>query len=245
MSSASEPEDDIGVLAASFVTGLMEETERRAFEQRMAREPGVRAAVEAARERFLEIDVAARPMPPSAGLWDRIASGLEEERRPISLAAARRASAAAPSSPPPPKNRAFWQGFAAASLAAVLIGGSLWTALWPRAPRLVVVLLDAQARPVSIVETFEGQTIRVVPLGSIDVPAGRTLQVWTLPDPATGPVSMGLLPGATATTLKGPTLPVPKLDQLYEITIEAAGGSPTGKPTGPIVGKGFAKAPQI
>lgn len=245
MSGALERDDDIGVLAASFVTGLMDEAERRTFEQRLAKEPNLRAAVEAARVRFLEIDVAARPLAPSAGLWDRIASGLDQERRPISLAAARRASAAAPSAPRPTTARAFWQGFAAASLAAALIGGSLWTALWPRNPRLVVVLLDAQARPVSIVETFEGQTIRVVPLGSIDVPQGRSLQVWTLPDPATGPVSMGLLPGATATTLKGPSLPAPKPDQLYEITIEAAGGSPTGKPTGPIVGKGFAKAPQI
>ncbi|RTL66638.1 MAG: anti-sigma factor [Hyphomicrobiales bacterium] len=246
MSGGSARDDDIGVLAASFVTGLMDEPERRAFEQRLAQEPALRAAVEAARVRFLEIDVAARPVAASAGLWDRIASGLDGERRPISLAAARRASAAAPSAPTRPStNRAFWQGFAAASLAAVLIGGSLWTALWPRAPRLVVVLLDAQARPVSIVETFEGQTIRVVPLGNIEIPQGRTLQVWTLPDPATGPVSIGLLPGASATTLKGPSLPAPKLDQLYEITIEAAGGSPTGKPTGPIVGKGFAKAPQI
>lgn len=31
--------------------------------------------------------------------------------------------------------------------------------------------------------------------------------------------------------------------QLYEITLEPSGGSPTGRPTGPIQVKGFAKSP--
>jgi anti-sigma-K factor RskA len=60
-----------------------------------------------------------------------------------------------------------------------------------------------------------------------------------------GPISMGLLPGPGTSVLTGPSLPDPKPDQLYEITIEPPGGSPTGRPTGPIVGKGFAKVPQI
>ena len=115
----------------------------------------------------------------------------------------------------------------------------------PQQPRLIVVLLDADAKPVSIVEAFDGQQIRVVPLGRIDVPTDKTLQVWTLPDQRTGPVSMGLLRSVSATTLQGPALPAPQADQLYEITLEPAGGSPTGRPTGPIIGKGYARIPQI
>ena len=33
-------------------------------------------------------------------------------------------------------------------------------------------------------------------------------------------------------------LPPPGPDQLFEITLEPAGGSPTGRPTGPILFKG-------
>jgi anti-sigma-K factor RskA len=33
---------------------------------------------------------------------------------------------------------------------------------------------------------------------------------------------------------------MPKQDQLYELTLEQAGGSSTGRPTGPILAKGFA-----
>ncbi|MWB79014.1 hypothetical protein GLS40_13325, partial [Pseudooceanicola sp. 216_PA32_1] len=34
-------------------------------------------------------------------------------------------------------------------------------------------------------------------------------------------------------------LPAPHPQQLYEITVEPAGGSPTNLPTGPILGKGL------
>ena len=33
--------------------------------------------------------------------------------------------------------------------------------------------------------------------------------------------------------------------QLYEITLEPAGGSPTGKPTGPVIVKGFGALPRL
>lgn len=242
MSDASR-EDDLDTLATLVVTGLASEDEASAFEARLATEPAARAALSRARDRFLELDTSAAPVAPTPQLWARIESDLDKGGHVESLAAhrARRAPERARALSP----RGFWQGFAAASVAALVTGGLLWASLWPAPPQLVVVLLDAEARPVSLVEAYEGQRIRIVPLGAIEVPQGRTLQVWTLPDPATGPVSMGLLPSVTATTLTGPPLPPPKREQLYEITLEPSGGSPTGKPTGPIIGKGFAKAPQI
>ena len=67
--------------------------------------------------------------------------------------------------------------------------------------------------------------------------------VWTLPDADTGPVSLGTLGMAADTRLAGPELPLPGAGQLYEITLEPAPRSPTGRPTGPILAKGFAKPP--
>lgn len=85
--------------------------------------------------------------------------------------------------------------------------------------------------------------MRLVPLEDFEVPEGRVLQVWTLPDAETGPVSLGTLEGAADVRLAGPNLPLPADGQLYEITLEPAPGSPTGRPTGPILVKGFAKPP--
>lgn len=240
-------DDDIDALAGEYVLGLMSDSETANFEARIAREPAVRAAVAAMRERLLELDTSARPAAPSGDLWSRIDSRLDAKSgNVVDLASRRRRDIATPlPTASAPSRRAFWRGFAAASILALVGGGITARQLSLQKPRLVVVLLDAQAQPVSIVETYEGQRIRVVPLGTIEVPEGKALQVWTLPNKETGPVSMGLLPAASAAVLEGPTLPPPKLDQLYEITIEQAGGSPTGRPTGPIVGKGFAKLPQI
>lgn len=243
--SGPEPIDrDPDVAAGLYAAGLMDAAEARAFEARLAAEPQLRAALKTARERFLELDTTAAPLPPSDGLWGRIEADLGE-RAPVVALAARRTAPAPTAAATARTGPDFWRGFAAASLVAAILGGAFSALVRPVEPRLVVVLLDAAARPVSIVEAVGDRRIRVVPLDAIEVPAGRTLQVWTLPDPATGPVSMGLLTEVTATVLDGPALPAPKANQLYEITIEPAGGSPTGRPTGPIVGKGFAKAPRI
>ncbi len=40
-------------------------------------------------------------------------------------------------------------------------------------------------------------------------------------------------------------LPPPKREQLYEITLEPAGGSPTGKPTGPIIARALRRAADL
>ena len=199
------------------------------------------------RERFLELDITAPVASLDDSMWQRIERGIESERgKVVDLDQARaRQPQRAPPRPASVPRGGFWRGFAAATVLAFVASGIAYMMTAPQQPRLIVVLLNDQAQPVSIVETLEGQRVRVIPLSAIDVPANRTLQVWTLPDPATGPVSIGLLEQVRATFLEGPVLPAPRPDQLYEITIEPAGGSPTGRPTGPIVGKGYARSPRI
>ena len=57
-------------------------------------------------------------------------------------------------------------------------------------------------------------------------------------------MSLGVLEGTRAARLAFGDLPDPGAEQLYEVTLEPQGGSPTGRPTGPIIGKGLA-APQL
>ena len=78
----------------------------------------------------------------------------------------------------------------------------------------------------------------MIPLTEIDVPPGRALEIWTLWDPKVGPRSVGLIDSARTTTLNLNNLPTTGPRQLFEITLEPAGGSPSGRPTGPILYKG-------
>jgi anti-sigma-K factor RskA len=240
MTNGTEEPHDMAAEAGEYVLGLIDDAARADFEARLAADPELRRLVAVERERFLELDLTAEGPAPAPEIWQRIEEGVARTTSNVVDLQVRRTLPAAPLS-----RRGFWQGFSAASILGVVASSIAYMRAPPGAPRLVVVLLNDQAQPVSIVETLDDKRIRVIPLVNIDVPSDRTLQVWTLPDPATGPVSMGLLEAVRATLLEGPVLPTPQPDQLYEITLEPAGGSPTGRPTGPIIGKGYARAPRI
>ena len=245
MTNGIEEPHDMSLAAGEYVLGLMDDAARADFEARLTTNPELRRLVAMERERFLELDLTASGPAPSADLWRRIEQGVARAPSNVVDLDARRRQNTTPSAPAGLSRRGFWQGFAAASVLGLIASGIAYMQATPPPPRLVVVLLNDQAQPVSLVEALDDKRIRVVPLAAIDVPSNRTLQVWTLPDPATGPVSMGLLETVRATLLEGPVLPAPRPDQLYEITLEPAGGSPTGRPTGPIIGKGYARTPRI
>lgn len=234
----SSNEQDLHALAGEYVLGVLSEAEQDAVEARLATNGALRAAVKEARERFLELDLTATPAPVPAAVWEGIEQGLSAPQvQPTNVVPLRTK----------PARAGFWSGVATASLAASLLAavavGSQWQRLTAPQPTVIVVLLDAQSKPGAIIEAFADDSVRVVPLENFNVPAGRVIQLWTLPDAKTGPVSIGLLPQLKDLKLTGPSLPKPKADQLYEFTLEPAGGSPTGKPTGPILVKGFAKLP--
>lgn len=145
-------------------------------------------------------------------------------------------------------NRGFWRGAGVMIIAASLALGLFisqpdWQRLLIEKPVLIAVLLDDNQEPGALIEAYPGQEVRVIPLRSFLVPAGTALQLWTEPNETMGPVSLGLLPTIAEVRLTDLSLPDPVNEQLYEITLEPANGSPTGKPTGPILLKGFAKLP--
>jgi anti-sigma-K factor RskA len=108
-------------------------------------------------------------------------------------------------------------------------------------PVYVAVLVnDATKEAGAIVNAFSNGRVELIPLRPIEVPAGRTLQVWTLWDRAVGPKSIGLTGQSRTLQLNLESLPETVQNQLFEITLEPEGGSPIGRPTGPILFKGNA-----
>lgn len=236
------PERDLRDLADHYVLGLMDDAERRIVEADLARDSALAAAVAASRERFLDLDLTAPQVTPSETLWDRIERmlGAAEAEQTSSIAPATRMHAANDNSV------SRWRLAALAGMAAslVLAAGLVFNVADEPAPQVVAVLLDEAGEPLVLVEDFGDDTGRITPLADLEVPADRTLQVWTLPNAEMGPMSLGTLGRSQSSDLEWADLPDPQPDQLYEITIEQEGGSPTNRPTGPIVGKGFAKIPR-
>lgn len=235
---ASMPPDRAAI-AGEYVLGLVEGAEREAFERRLDREPGLAAEVESWRRHLAAIDATARPFPPSPGLWQRIEAQIgailpAAERGRGKAIKAGDALAGWWNSLP------VWRGAAlAGALAALLLAIGLNGALdrARRQPLMVAVLLTDTNVAAAVVNTFADGRVELLPLQDIAVPEGKALEIWTLWDRAVGPRSVGLIDRARSTPLRLDQLPLGR-DQLFEITVENATGSPTGRPTGPIVAKG-------
>ncbi|MFC0341397.1 anti-sigma factor [Paracoccus niistensis] len=222
---------DMDSRADAFVLGLLDERIEAELEAALADDPAWTAAVARARDRLLPLDMTAAELPGAATLWDRIAPqlGHAELARP---------SAPAPANDARPPRRWLPVGIAAA--AGVLAGALLGASWFSADPVVIAVLMDDTDNPTAVVEDFGASDARIRFVRSVAVPEGRQMQVWTLPSAETGPVSLGLLMDATGADLDPPRLPAPANGQLYEITLEPLGGSPTGRPTGAILAKGLA-----
>lgn len=237
MNGASRQETE--ALASDYVLGMLPPEEADRVERRFVDDDALLKEVRHLRERLQELDFTAAPETISDDLWTRIESGISD--KVVALAEHRPADAKRAS------RGGYWQGFVSAAIAATVLF-AVWTNGFldlrsPSEPLVIAILVDSDANPGAIVEALGENRVRIVPLVDIPVPEGKALEVWTLPDPETGPVSLGLLQTASETSLGGFDLPRPVAEQLYEITLEAEAGSPVGRPTGPVLYKGFAKIP--
>lgn len=232
----SPPERD--ALAGEYVLGLLDEAEFAAAERRLDTDRDFAASVERWRLHFFALDATVTPLVPSPSLWSQIEASLTMAMAPAMAAPA---SASATSRFADWWNSLFvWRGAAfAGALATVLLAFGLVGALdrAKRQPLMVAVLLTDSNVAAAVVNTFADGRVEMLPLQSIDVPAGKALEIWTLWDRAVGPRSVGLIDRARSTPLRLDNLPLGR-DQLFEITLEPASGSPTGRPTGPIIAKG-------
>ncbi len=232
-----EPDDDLQ--ADLYVLGLLGPSDHAEAERRMDREPAFAARVLRAAQRFAPLDdTAAVPALPTEA-WARLDARLATVGR----------SAAPPPDPSPvPANlrRAPHTAILAWAATLALAIGLAWTwlQLSPQDPlALAVILPPGGGAPVALVEDFGGGEVEITALAEVGVPEGRSLQVWTKWSDDVGPVSLGVLERLEGARVGGPGVPDPVAGQLYEITLEEEGGSPTGRPTGPILGVGLASLP--
>lgn len=230
MSKAPIPLDDPELEAAQHAFGLSRD------EAREARDPVFAARVAAWRERMSELDETAAPGEIDPRLWSRIEAALDAAEAKPEPGSPR----AAPPSPSVPlwRNVAVWRSAALALAAALVLAIGLAVLRPEPKPIMVAVLLTDANRAAAVVDVYADGRVDLVPLEAIAVPEDRILQVWTLWDRARGPVSLGLLDRARQTRLPVFDLPRTVPDQLFEITLEPRSGSPTGRPTGPILMKG-------
>jgi anti-sigma-K factor RskA len=240
--------DDQDRLAAEHVLGLLEGDERGLAERLLASDGGFQAQVEQWRRRFSEWDSTAADEPAGEDLWHRIEGGLEtSSQAEPAHAVPRPAATPRPSSPRLLQglwdSLSFWRAFGMAGAAAALVlaaGLAFFAEKASRQPILVAVLMNEANQPGAVLRTFTDGRAELTPLGDMQIPHNHSIQVWTFPDPAGAPVSVGVVQTARTVLLSLQNLPQPHSNQLFAISVEPLAGSPTGQPTGPVVMKGTA-----
>jgi anti-sigma-K factor RskA len=230
----SAPQDD-DILAAEYVLGLLEGPERNAAEARAAADPSFADQIETWSVQLTPM-LASDSVEPPASVWQGIAARLaanDDGAAPALAGSVRRWRLAA-----------IGASSIAAALALVLV-----TRPAPQAPPPVVIAAAPQPLLVASLQdekTASAVTISVEGSGDqllitpVRWPSDeRAPELWIIPEDGT-PRSLGVIGALAPSRVAVAARHRAHIHQgaTFAITLEPAGGSPSGAPTGPIAASG-------
>jgi len=226
-------------LAAEYVAGTLRGPARQRFETLLPAHASLRNAVRAWQDRLMPLTLAIEPQQPSPRVWTRIEQriGTPANSSPPKVQAGSR------------RQLAFWRGLAGLASTATVVLAIVLALPQPAQPPIVVVLGPA-APPAGggvVAASFvasispDGRSLVTRPITNVRLESNRSLELWAVPkarpgQPADSPRSLGVISADGATVVqRGKVLD--DVDALA-VSLELSGGSPSGKPTGPILNVG-------
>ena len=224
--------DDRDMLAAEYVLGTLDSSERAAVAASLVRDVALARAVRAWEDRLAPLSVAAPEVEPPAAVYNALVARL--------FGSARASAAPAPRNATADVLRRRLRRWQAATAGLGLLAASLmaWVGLRelsPAAPdtsRFTAVLQREADTPVMVLEVdLAARRLTVRPYLA-SAPAGRAYELWIIDASLGAPRSLGILPtgaGARESLSSFDTGVI--TGATYAVTVEAPGGSPTGLPT--------------
>jgi len=223
--------DDLDALAGEYVLGTLDATERTTVAARRQREGALDAAIEAWEVRLAPLIDEIAPVAPPDDLLDGIMRRIDGAAGSGEIVALRRRLRA-------------WR---TAALGACAVAASLLLFVAARTvvpqpgQNFVAVLQRDAASPAFIVSVdTAARNLTIRPVAAAPQ-AGRSYELWLVNKGFRTPRSMGVVQNAAFTVassrLAGISPDVVR-DSTFAVTLEPAGGSPSGLPTGPILYSG-------
>lgn len=234
-------DDDDEIRAAEYVLGTLDRGERARFAERSAREPALARLIDAWRGRLSPMADEIEAVSPPLHLWHAL-------RRRAGIDALERMTV------PLWERLAFWRGVGFAGLATTAACVVAFVALpriapppasasWalPHPVRLVSTLADGKGRTTFVAAVDDDAcTIVLMPRDRQPTP-GQVPEVWVISGDGT-PHSIGTGSDAPQQAMVVPAALRTQFLQGTGVTLavsmEPPGGSPTGRPTGFIAGRG-------
>lgn len=230
--------DDVRWLAAEFALGVLKGERLREAQRRFASESAFREDVEIWQDQLSPLLDEIDPETPSPQVWRNIESQLFGKERKAGGGLW--------------ESLRFWRSFslvagtlAVASMAAVLVLPG--TGLLPRTGggEPLVATLTASGEAPAFLARFDPTRSRMI----VRVAAGdsqsqaRVPELWLIPGDGV-PRSLGLLDeaGTGEISIRESIRELVRDGAALAVSLEPAGGSPTGAPTGPVVASGTLQA---
>jgi anti-sigma-K factor RskA len=226
-------------LAAEYVLGTLRGPARRRFDNLLPAHPALRAAVARWQDALVPLAASVKPVTPSPRVWKGIEERLFAERR------------AAKETPPAPQrwwqNVLPWRAATGFATAAALALGVALTIPKPAQPPILVVLAPSDAAADAAAGaalqnakfvasvSADGRGLVLRPVDALAMDPQRALELWAVPGQG-APRSLGLVAADGATKVIRTELL--RNTAAFAVSLEPAGGSPTGAPTGPIISVG-------
>jgi Uncharacterized protein conserved in bacteria len=216
------------LLAGEYVLGTLQGGARRRFERLLQEDAALKLLVAQWECLFNPLVESLLPVTPPARVLKSIARRITPPKKPrLNLW----------------DHLGFWRtvGMMASAVSLMLI--SYIGAMLSPAPSLgyITVLNDPQVKPLWLVSLdVVSKKIIIQAVHPPHLAEGKSWELWLLPGKEQPPYSLGLLPpsGARIVTLpKAGAVLVPRASGLA-VSLEPAGGSPTGAPTGPVLYQG-------
>jgi anti-sigma-K factor RskA len=229
------PDDDMEMLAAEYALGLLTVAQLPHVVAQRQGSARFDNAVNQWEAILLPLTEEVQPVEPPARLWPAIAAAIA----------------------PVPKargiwdNARFWRSF---GIGAGLVGAGLAVALVAvlrtqvPAPPVATATLVSQHEGVFVAtaeQTNAGIQLVINP-AQVVVPGGKSAELWLI-TPGNKPAPLGLLASDRPVTLTIPTAQLNGNIALAKlaVSIEPAGGSPSGQPTGPKISVALHPSPYM
>jgi anti-sigma-K factor RskA len=219
--------DEIDVLAGEYVLGTLDAGERATAQAQRRRDPALEAAIVAWEERLASLADRVPPVAVPADLLAKIEAKLPRADRPQQIVALERRAQR-------------WRRLAIATsalAACLLLAFGVRELSRPHIPTSYVAVFQKDDASPAFLLTVDLVTrvLSVRPVAA-EPPAGKSYQLWIASEKSGGaPQSLGLIEANQASTQRA----LAEFDRgtveraTFGISLEPAGGSPTGRPTGP------------
>jgi len=213
----------LDALCGEYLVGTLRGAARRRFERAMREEP--RVALRVRRWHAVTPSYSAKAqVQPSREVWKRLEKDLELARygKPLH------------------RREGFWMAWAALASVLLIVAFVMQIGARDRALTQIAELSgkDSSVRVVAR-RSNDARTLSLRASRSMVAPANASYELWLIPAEGGDPVSLGVLGALDAEfTVEQPYRARLKAGATLAVSREPIGGSPTGKPTGPVILQG-------